>query len=229
MGNRQNEEWCYYDNRQISPIYLNVYEKVLALPGTQTLMQSVIDRMNGVTVVNMVVVEQEQYYEWVPSVEFNLAVPGRSDFIKTGGCRTPDVRIGFEPIDFAPTTDEILNLFETNVYENGPIHMHGLMNMYSVRNGTKGNKNKFVPWFLCRTLKGPEITAAKDENERRLTREASRFIRDPECNAQYIEARNRVGKKGVIKQLQNLKHLPLETIKEALNEFLCMDVMDEDA
>lgn len=228
MG-RPNDDWCYYDNRQISSIYLTVYEKVLALPGTQAIVQAVIDRMNGTTVASMEVVKQDHYYEWVPNVEFYLAVPGRDNFIKTNSTKTPDVRITLELIDFTPTTEEILSLFEANVYENGPIHMHGLMNTYSVRNGTKGNKNKFVPWFMCKTLKGPEITAVKDENERRLTREASRFVRDPAYNAQYIEARNRVGKMGVIKQLQNLKHLPLETIKEALNEFLCMDVMDEDA
>jgi hypothetical protein len=225
-GNKANDDWSYYDDTRVSSIYLTVYKKVLERPQALFLKQSVIDKMNGTTVASCHMVRQDSYYEWVPTVEFHLAIPGRANFIKTSSCRTPEIHIRLDPINFAPSEEEILALFEENVGDGKPIHMHGLMSMYSVKGGTKGNKNKFVPWFLNKILQCDEMTTARTENESRLVRDASRYITDSAYNEEYLKERNRVGKMGIIKQLQNLKHLPLETIREALREFLCMDVMD---
>jgi hypothetical protein len=233
--NNRDDDWTYYGDDRISSIYLDVYNKVLALPGTSVLKQTVIDKLDGTTVSTMVVIQKDgsHYGGWTPNVKFFIVVPGVRDHIETDTSNTPEIQFTLNTGDFKPCDEAILELFAQNVGEeyNHPIHMHGLMNMYSVKNGTqggknKGGKNKFVPWFLNKILKGDEITEAKKNAEARLLHEAYKFLNNPDFNAEYIEARNSLGKKGVIEQLKNLKHLPLEVLKEALNEFLCMDVMD---
>lgn len=227
--NKHDSDWEYYDDDRISSIYKVVYKRVLEMPETAAFKQNIIDKMLGTTVINMSIVHHTNYYgNWTPFVKFNMAIPGRSDFITTGECQESDrypIKINIKESDFAAPPNEIIKLFENAI--NKGIHMHGLMNMYSVTNGTKGGKNKFVPWFLYSTLKSPEIGIAKTEAEARLTREANTLLHSPGNNEMYIKACHDLGKRGIIEQLKNLRHLPLEVIKEALNEFLCTDVMDD--
>jgi hypothetical protein len=228
---QRDDNWASYGDERISSIYSTVYNKFFALPAIQGLKDEIIKKMEGTTIVSMTPVILDSYYgNWIPSVKFHLAIPGKKDLHETHSVSTESklaISIGLD--DYLPSGTFILECFAQNVGDGHeyPIHMHGLMTMHSAKNGTKGGKNRLVPWIVNKLMRSPEITEAKTRTEERLAQSAYTSIVDPEYHAEYIQARDKVGKMGIIKQLKGLRHLPIEVIKEALNEFLCTDVMDD--
>jgi len=229
-NDNNSDNWASYGDERISSIYLTVYEKFFNLPSIQAFKNEVISKMEATTIASMKPIELESYYgNWIPSVRFFLAIPGQKDLVETSTSTEERLKVSIDLDKFIPNEDTILEQFAHNVGDSYqyPIHMHGLMTMFSVKNGTKGGKNKLVPWITGKIFRSPEVLAAKENAESRLASEGYKYISDPKYNAKYIEARDRVGKMGIIKQLKGLRHLPIEVIKEALNEFLCTDVMDD--
>jgi hypothetical protein len=229
-----------YDDSRVSSIYLNVYNQTLKLPGYEKFLQETAGRLQSTTIEGIRICKKQYNSDFVPYFEFdclireNLLSPTRrapftsSQYsgVKDGyGCLNS---FSIDWDEYTPSTDEVLAFFSQNVGSERqyPIHMHGLMNMNTVKHGSS-NKSLFVPWFLNKLINDQGLKQCRIETEARLLREARRFVDDPERNALFIEERNRLGKVGVIEGLKKVKDLPLEVLKEALNEFFCMDVMED--